>query len=83
MLFEKDGASLIFEEDALLEIANLALAKGTGARGLRAILEDVLLPIMYDLPEYDISECTVTKGTIHTKMSTIVAKGQTAASATY
>ena len=83
LLFEKDGASLIFEEDALLEIANLALAKGTGARGLRAISEDVLLPIMYDLPEYDISECTVTKGTIHTKMSTIVAKGQTAASATY
>lgn len=79
LLFEKDWASLIFEEDALHEIANLALAKGTGARGLRTILEDVLLPTMYDLPGQDISECIISKETIHTKIPTIVKRGQAAA----
>lgn len=83
LLFEKDGVSLIFEEDALLQIANMASSQRTGARGLRTILEDVLFPIMYDLPEYEISECTVTKETLHTKIPTIVKKGQTAASASY
>lgn len=81
LLFEKDGTALTFEEDALHEIANMAITKGTGARGLRTILEDVLLPIMYDLPEQSISECIITKNTIHTKIPTIVTKRQAAASA--
>lgn len=79
LLFEKDGTTLTFEESALHEIANMAISKGIGARGLRTILEDVLLPIMYDLPEQDISECIVSKETIHTKIPTIVKRGQTAA----
>ena len=83
LLFEKDGTALTFEEEALHEIAGMAITKGTGARGLRTILEDVLLPIMYDLPEQDISECIVSKETIHTKIPTIIKKGQTAASASY
>lgn len=84
LLFEKDGTSLIFEEDALLEIANLALAKGTGARGLRTILENALLQTMYDLPEQDILECIITKECIQTKVpTTIIRKEPPAASAPY
>lgn len=50
-LFEMDGAHLEFEPDALGEIAELALERKTGARGLRAILEELLVPVMYDLPD--------------------------------
>jgi ATP-dependent Clp protease ATP-binding subunit ClpX len=48
--FEMDGVELNFEDDALAAIADQALLRGTGARGLRAILEGVLLDTMYDLP---------------------------------
>jgi ATP-dependent Clp protease ATP-binding subunit ClpX len=49
-MFELDGAELEFEDDALRAIADLAVARKTGARGLRAILEDVLGPIMFEIP---------------------------------
>jgi ATP-dependent Clp protease ATP-binding subunit ClpX len=49
-MLEMDGVELRFEEDALEEIANLAIKRGTGARGLRAILEEILLNTMFDLP---------------------------------
>ncbi len=49
-LFEYDGIELDFEEDALKEVARIALAKKTGARGLRAILEQVMLDVMYEIP---------------------------------
>ena len=49
-LFELDGVELDFEPDALVAIAELALKRGTGARGLRAIMEHVLLGVMYDIP---------------------------------
>jgi ATP-dependent Clp protease ATP-binding subunit ClpX len=49
-LFELDGVELEFSEDALDAIADLAILRGTGARGLRAILEEVLLSVMYDVP---------------------------------
>jgi len=48
--FELDGVELVFTDEALNVVADLALVRGTGARGLRAILEDVLLETMYDLP---------------------------------
>lgn len=50
-LFEMDGAQLDIEPEALREIADLALERKTGARGLRAILEELLVPVMYDLPD--------------------------------
>ena len=50
-LFEMEGCDLVFTEDALDTIANQAIEKGTGARGLRSIMENVMLDIMYDLPE--------------------------------
>ena len=49
-MFELDDVELEFADDALVAVADQALLRGTGARGLRAILEEVLLNIMYELP---------------------------------
>jgi ATP-dependent Clp protease ATP-binding subunit ClpX len=49
-LFDLDGVELEFSDDALEAIADQAILRGTGARGLRAILEEVLLSVMYDIP---------------------------------
>lgn len=78
MLFKQDGVNLIYEEDALYEIARLAIEKKTGARGLRSILENVMLDAMYDLPnkKETTSKCIITKECIETKQPTIVKKRQ-------
>ena len=52
-LFELDGVELEFDAGALAAIADQGLLRGTGARGLRAILEEVLLNVMYDVPSRD------------------------------
>ncbi|QNG18361.1 ATP-dependent Clp protease ATP-binding subunit ClpX [Rhodococcus triatomae] len=52
-LFEMDNVELEFTQDALEAIADQAILRGTGARGLRAIMEEVLLPVMYDIPSRD------------------------------
>src|SRR5687767_4939716 len=52
-MFEIDGVVLEFTEDAVEAVADQALARGTGARGLRAIMEEVLLPTMFDVPSDD------------------------------
>ena len=52
-LFQLDGVELTFDPQALEAIAELAIERGTGARGLRAILEDILMPVMFDLPGRD------------------------------
>ena len=52
-MFQLDGVELVFDEEALNTIADQALERGTGARGLRAIMEEVLLPVMFDLPSRD------------------------------
>ena len=49
-MFEIDGVELEFTEDAVASIADQALLRGTGARGLRAIMEEVLMPVMFDVP---------------------------------
>ncbi|MGH9893992.1 MAG: AAA family ATPase, partial [bacterium] len=49
-MLEMDGVELVFQEEALAEISELAIKRGTGARGLRAILEEILLNTMYDMP---------------------------------
>jgi ATP-dependent Clp protease ATP-binding subunit ClpX len=62
-LFKLDGAKLTFKENALKEIAQKAIKKKTGARGLRSILENILLKTMYDLPSQDnIDEVIVDAG---------------------
>jgi ATP-dependent Clp protease ATP-binding subunit ClpX len=59
-IFELDGVSLEFTADALDAVAKLALLRGTGARGLRAIMEEVLLEVMYDIPSRsDVGRCVV------------------------
>ncbi len=64
-LFEMDGVELEFAEDALDAIADQAIHRGTGARGLRAIMEEVLLPVMYDIPSRDdVAKVVVTKETV-------------------
>lgn len=52
-LFELDGVNLEFTDDAIEAVAELALSRGTGARGLRSILEETLLDVMYDVPSSD------------------------------
>ena len=78
LLFEKDGVKLIYKEEALREIAKMAIEKKTGARGLRTILEDVMLDIMYDLPDQKdkISKCIITADSITTKEPLIIEKRQ-------
>jgi ATP-dependent Clp protease ATP-binding subunit ClpX len=60
-LFELDGVELEFSDDSLDAIADLAILRGTGARGLRAILEEVLLSVMYDVPSRkDVAKVVIT-----------------------
>ena len=61
-MFEIDGVELEFTEDAIEAVAEQALKRGTGARGLRAIMEEVLLPVMFDVPSDDgIARVVVTR----------------------
>ena len=64
-LLELDGVELEFEPDALREIAQTALRKNTGARGLRAIMENVMGDIMFDIPdEENVGKCIVTRAAV-------------------
>ena len=64
-LFELDGVALEFQPEALKCIAQEATKRNTGARGLRAILEQIMLDVMYEIPSRDdISKCIITKDTI-------------------
>jgi ATP-dependent Clp protease ATP-binding subunit ClpX len=66
-MFELDGVELEFDKDALESIADLAVKRGTGARGLRAILEDILGPIMFEVPSTELIEkVIVTKESVDT-----------------
>lgn len=67
-LFELDGVTLEFSYEALKAVAQEALKRNTGARGLRSILEEVMLDVMYDIPSReDIAKCIVTGETIMKK----------------
>ncbi|MBT2569201.1 ATP-dependent protease ATP-binding subunit ClpX [Planococcus sp. ISL-110] len=64
-MMELDGVKLTFEPGALVEIAKLAIDRKTGARGLRSIIENIMLEVMFDLPSReDIVECIITKETV-------------------
>ena len=69
-LFELDGVKLAFDADALEAIADKALERKTGARGLRAIMEAVTLDLMYHIPsDESITECEITKDLVKEKLS--------------
>jgi ATP-dependent Clp protease ATP-binding subunit ClpX len=60
--FEYDGVDLVFKEDSLKAIAKLSNERASGARGLRSIMETILLDVMYDLPsQQDVKKCVITK----------------------
>ena len=60
-----DDVELIFEDDALVAIAEKALERNTGARGLRAIMEEILLPLMYDIPDReDLTKVRITAAAV-------------------
>jgi ATP-dependent Clp protease ATP-binding subunit ClpX len=64
-MLELDDVELEFEEDALIEISKKAIERKTGARGLRSIIEAIMLDVMYDLPSRDdIAKCIITKETV-------------------
>jgi ATP-dependent Clp protease ATP-binding subunit ClpX len=64
-LFELDGVDLEFTDDALEAIADQAILRGTGARGLRAIMEEVLQSVMYDIPSReDVASVVITKDVV-------------------
>jgi ATP-dependent Clp protease ATP-binding subunit ClpX len=80
-LFEMDGVALEFEEEALRLIANQAIERKTGARGLRAILESIMLNVMFDIPSRDdIEKCIITRDTVlnHTEPILILSEEQRA-----
>jgi ATP-dependent Clp protease ATP-binding subunit ClpX len=75
-LFDFDGIDLEFTPDAILEVARTALARKTGARGLRAILEQVMLDVMYELPGNEkMAKCIVTKESITGEGKPILEEG--------
>lgn len=69
-LLEYDDVELEFEDEALVEIAKQAIERKTGARGLRSIIEKIMLDVMYDLPSReDIKKCIITKETVTDNVS--------------
>ncbi len=79
-LLELDGVKLTVTDDALEAIADIAYSKGTGARALKSILEDILLDIMFEVPSYrgQITECIITKSTVLKKEKPKLVKRQIA-----
>ncbi len=76
-LFEFDGIELEFEDEALLEVARTAISKKTGARGLRSILEQTMLDVMYEIPANEkIAKCIVTKASIEGKEQPKLVEGE-------
>ncbi|MDQ3405770.1 MAG: ATP-dependent Clp protease ATP-binding subunit ClpX [Actinomycetota bacterium] len=75
-LFEMDGVELEFTEGALEAVADQAILRGTGARGLRAILEEVLQSVMYDIPSRtDVAKVVITEQTVRDNVNpTIVSR---------
>ncbi len=79
--FSLDGVDLVFAEESLGAIASKALDRGTGARGLRTIIEEALLGVMFDLPSRrDVRKCVITRETIEKGIDpTLVTEAEKAA----
>ncbi len=72
-LFEYDGVELEFEEDALVAVAREAIKRATGARGLRAILEQCMLDVMYELPaKSNVKKCVISKNVIEKREAPVM-----------
>jgi len=76
--FDFDGVELEFTDDAMRAISEQAIMRGTGARGLRAIMEEVLLNVMYELPSrQDVTKCLVDKDVVLTGVNPTLVPRQT------
>ncbi|MDP9728803.1 ATP-dependent protease ATP-binding subunit ClpX [Alicyclobacillus tolerans] len=75
-LLELDGVTLEFQDDALSVIAKEAIKRGTGARGLRAIIESIMLDVMYELPSReDVQKCVITReAALHEQRPLLIGK---------
>ncbi len=73
-LFKLDDVELEFENEALEAIANKAIERKTGARGLRAIIEEIMVDIMFELPEYRGYKVIITKDVVENKAQPILVK---------
>ncbi|EOH2814380.1 ATP-dependent Clp protease ATP-binding subunit ClpX, partial [Campylobacter jejuni] len=73
-LFAIDGVNLKFEEDALRAIAQLALERKTGARGLRSIIEEMMVDLMFELPEYKDYDIVITKEVVKDNAKALLIK---------
>ena len=72
-LFKLEGTKLVFKDQAIKEIANKAINKKTGARGLRSILENILLKTMFSLPDMEnVDSVTVDKSVVKGKSDPII-----------
>ena len=76
-IFALDNARLTFETDALEAIADLAIKRKTGARGLRSIIEDITTETMFDLPELEGYDVIITKDTVINKDKPLLVKSKT------
>ena len=71
--FEMENVELVFEKDAIEEIAKLALKRKIGARGLRSIIEGVMIDLMYEIPsKKEVSKVIITKEAVDDKSKVIV-----------
>ena len=76
-LFELDGVRLDFEEDAVREVARRAFEQKTGARGLRAIIEETMMDIMYQIPSEElVDSCTITKEVVDGQGEPVLTYGE-------
>jgi ATP-dependent Clp protease ATP-binding subunit ClpX len=72
-ILEMDGVELVVADDALRAIARQAMTRNTGARGLRTIIEEIMLDIMYDIPERgDVKRCVITRETVDKRSEPII-----------
>ena len=71
-LFELEGVSLTFTDDALSRLANIAIKKGTGARALRGLVEKLMMDIMFEIPNSNIVSCKITAEVVDGKQSPIL-----------
>lgn len=78
-LFELDGVSLRFDREALIAVAKKALERKTGARGLRAIMEDTVMDLMYEVPsDSTIKECRITEDAVEKRAQPLIEYGEPA-----
>jgi ATP-dependent Clp protease ATP-binding subunit ClpX len=82
-VFELDNVELVITDDALEAIADQALLRNTGARGLRAIMEEILLEVMYDLPSrQDVGQCVIDRSVVLERVAPTLVPGTEVSKAT-